>query len=206
LSDKHIQWQPSNVSRSERHHLNSHKSCVLWLTGLSGSGKSSIAYEMERLLFTQNIRSYVLDGDNLRHGLNGNLGFSPIDRSENIRRTAEAAKLLVDAGMITIVALISPYRADRELARSLFAAGEFIEVFIDCPLQICEKRDPKGLYLKARAGVIPNFTGISAPYEQPCRPEIVISSNQQSLQASTSEIYDYLIVHKVIAPQSSFTL
>lgn len=206
MSEKHIQWQPSNVTRSERHHLNSHKSCVLWLTGLSGSGKSSIAYEMERLLFSQNVHSYVLDGDNLRHGLNGNLGFSPNDRSENIRRTAEAAKLLVDAGVITIAALISPYRADRELARSLFAVGEFIEVFIDCPLPICEKRDPKGLYLKARAGVIPNFTGISAPYEQPCRPEIVISSNQQSLQASASQIYDYLVTHKVIAPQSSFTL
>ncbi|NOV04254.1 adenylyl-sulfate kinase [Paenibacillus planticolens] len=198
MSDKHIQWQPSNISKKDRHLLNSHKSCVLWLTGLSGSGKSTLAYEMDRLLYNQNVRSYVLDGDNLRHGLNGNLGFSPEDRSENIRRTAEAAKLLVDAGMIAIVALISPYRADREQARSLFSEGEFIEVYVDCPLHICEERDPKGLYMKARAGVIPNFTGITAPYEQPFSPEIVISSNRQSLQASASRIYDYLLVHQII--------
>lgn len=198
MSDKHIQWQHSKLSKLERQGLNAHRSCVLWLTGLSASGKSTLAYEVERLLFSQNVRAYVLDGDNLRHGLNGNLGFSPEDRSENIRRTAEAAKLLVDAGVIAIVALISPYRADRERARSLFAPGEFIEIYVDCPLQVCEERDPKGLYMKARAGVIGSFTGITAPYEEPLQPEITIPSSRQSLQESASQINRYLADNRMI--------
>ncbi|MGG1551488.1 adenylyl-sulfate kinase [Paenibacillus ferrarius] len=198
MSNKHIKWQPSKLSKQERQGLNAHGSCVLWLTGLSASGKSTLAYEVERMLFSRNVRAYVLDGDNLRHGLNSNLGFSPEDRSENIRRTAEAAKLLVDAGIIAIVALISPYRADRDRARALFAPGEFIEIFVDCPLQICEERDPKGLYLKARTGAIESFTGVTAPYEEPLKPELTIPSSRQSLQESISQIQRFLIEHQLI--------
>jgi len=192
-TSEHIQWHPSKVTKQDRHRMNAHRSCVLWLTGLSGSGKSTLAYETERRLHGMKIRSYVLDGDNLRHGLNGDLGFSAEHRKENIRRTSEVAKLLVDAGIITIIALISPYRADRELARSLFGEGEFIEAYVDCPLEVCEQRDPKGLYKKARAGIIPGFTGISAPYEAPLHPEIVIPSARQSLAESVDQIIDCLL-------------
>lgn len=198
MNNKHIQWQYSKVSKQDRQLINTHKSCVLWLTGLSGSGKSSLAYEVEYILHKQGVRTYVLDGDNLRHGINQNLGFSAEDRSENIRRTAEVSKLMVDAGMITFVALISPYRSDREAARSLFVSEEFIEVYIDCPLHVCEQRDPKGLYMKARSGIIPGFTGISAPYEPPVKPEITISSNKHLLWESASQIIDYLIFNQFI--------
>lgn len=198
MTNKHIQWQPSKITQQDRQLMNGHKSCVLWLTGLSGSGKSSLAYEVEGILYQHGVRAYVLDGDNLRHGVNRNLGFSAEDRSENIRRTAEVAKLMVDAGVITLVALISPYRADRQLARSLFVSDEFIEVYVDCPLHVCEQRDPKGLYVKARSGIIPEFTGITAPYEPPGQPEITISSNQLPLRESASCILDYLVAQTFI--------
>lgn len=191
-SSKHIQWQPSNVTKDDRHRMNAHRSCVLWLTGLSGSGKSTIAYEVERRLTGMNVRTYVLDGDNLRHGLNSDLGFSAEHRKENIRRTSEVAKLLVEAGIITLLALISPYRSDRDLARRIFGEGEFVEIYVNCPLQVCEQRDPKGLYKKARAGIIPGFTGISAPYEPPLAPEIVIPTSQQALKESVDQIIEYL--------------
>lgn len=194
-ASEHIQWHNSNVTKGDRHRMNAHRSCVLWLTGLSGSGKSTIAYEVERRLMGMNVRSYVLDGDNLRHGLNRDLGFSAEHRKENIRRTSEVAKLLVEAGFITMLALISPYRSDRDLARSLFSEGEFVEAYVNCPLQVCEQRDPKGLYKKARAGIIPGFTGISAPYEPPLEPEIVILSSQESLNTSVDQIIDYLVSH-----------
>jgi adenylylsulfate kinase len=198
VEERHIQWQHSKVMKAERHASNYHKSCVLWLTGLSASGKSSLAYEVERLLFAKQVNTYVLDGDNLRHGLNADLGFQAKDRSENIRRTAEVAKLMVDAGLITLLALISPYRVDREMARAIFQPEEFIEVYIDCPLNVCEQRDPKGLYKKARSGVIQSFTGITAPYEPPLQPEITIPSNLQSLQQSAMQILDYLSVNRYI--------
>jgi len=198
LNDRHIQWQYSKVSKQARQLMHAHKSCVLWLTGLSASGKSSIAYELERRLFAQRIQAYVLDGDNLRHGLNRDLGFTSEDRSENIRRTAEAAKLMVDVGVIVIVSLISPYQADRQLARVLFDEGEFIEVYVNCPLLICEERDPKGLYKKAREGTISNFTGISAPYEPPLKPDIVLRSHEQSLQESAEQIQHYLQSKRIL--------
>lgn len=198
MNDRHIQWQYSKVSKQARQLMHAHKSCVLWLTGLSASGKSSIAYELERRLFAQRIQAYVLDGDNLRHGLNRDLGFTSEDRSENIRRTAEAAKLMVDVGVIVIVSLISPYQADRQLARVLFDEGEFIEVYVNCPLLICEERDPKGLYKKAREGTISNFTGISAPYEPPLKPDIVLRSHEQSLQESAEQIQHYLQSKRIL--------
>jgi len=176
----------------DRHRLNDHKSAVLWFTGLPSSGKSSIAQEVEYFLYRHGIRSYVLDGDNVRHGLNKNLGFSPEDRKENIRRIGEVAKLFNDAGLFTLTAFISPYREDRGSVRKLFTPGEFIEVFVKCPLEVCEQRDPKSLYRKARAGEIPDFTGISAPYEDPERPEITIETNNFNIPESVDIIITYL--------------
>lgn len=187
-----IVWHHAKVAKQDRQRLNGHKSCVLWFTGLSGAGKSSIAHELERELFNRAIRSYVLDGDNVRHGLNKNLGFSPEDRTENIRRIGEVSKLLVDAGLFALVALISPYEKDREMVRSLFPDGEFVEVYVKCSLDECGRRDPKGLYKKALAGEIPNFTGVSAPYEAPPMPEIELDTEQLELTASVERIIGYL--------------
>src|SRR5207302_5481926 len=167
-----IYWSRGRVTSAQRELRNGHVGCVIWLTGLSSSGKSTIANELERELFNLGRHAYVLDGDNIRHGLGSDLGFAPKDRAENIRRVGEVAKLFADAGFICITAFISPYRADRELARKLMPSGRFIEVFINAPLEICEQRDPKGLYAKARAKEIKEFTGISAPYELPPTPEI----------------------------------
>src|SRR5438552_178932 len=166
--------------------------CVLWLTGLSGSGKSSVATELERELFNLGRHVYVLDGDNIRHGLGSDLGFSPKDRTENIRRVGEVAKLFADAGVICITAFISPYRADRDLARKMMAADRFIEVFVNAPLEVCEQRDPKGLYAKARAKEIKEFTGISAPYEAPVNAEIELRTDQLSVAESVAKIQQYL--------------
>ena len=173
---QNIQPQHFVIGKSERALMNAQKPCVLWLTGLSGSGKSTIANELEKALFAQGRRTYILDGDNLRHGLNKDLGFTEQDRIENIRRVAEVAKLMIDAGLIVITTFISPFRADRDAARTLFEPGEFVEVFIQTPLSVCEQRDPKGLYKKARAGQIRNFTGIDSPYEAPEHPEVVIDT------------------------------
>jgi len=202
LSDNMITWHPSHIVRDDRERLNRHKSCVLWLTGLSGSGKSTLAYELEKELHSFRCRAYVLDGDNIRHGLNKDLGFSPVDRKENIRRIAEVAKLFVDAGTIAVTAFISPYRADREMARALFRDGDFIEIYVKCPLGECERRDPKGLYKKARAGEIPAFTGISAPYETPDRPEIVIESDRQTVKESVGTVLDFLLRYNYISRDS----
>ena len=159
---KHIVWHHRAVTRPERESIAGHKGATIWLTGLSGSGKSTIAVEVEKRLWDRGVHAFVLDGDNVRHGLNKDLGFSPDDRTENIRRIGEVAKLFNDAGIITLTAFISPYRTDRNQVRSIMADGDFVEVHVDCPLEICEERDPKGLYKKARAGEIPAFTGNSA--------------------------------------------
>lgn len=195
MSTKNIVWHETTVSKEERQQKNGHKSAILWFTGLSGAGKSTLANALEHRLHADGIHTYLLDGDNIRHGLNRDLGFSPADRTENIRRIAEVARLFVDAGTIVLTAFISPYRADRELARALVAEGEFLEVFVDCALETCEERDPKGLYQKARAGQIPEFTGISAPYEAPESAEIIVPSDRQSIEESVEQIYDYLFTN-----------
>jgi len=195
---ENIVWHQSAVSKEDRHRRNGHKSCVLWFTGLSGSGKSTLANALQQKLFEQGKQVYVLDGDNIRHGLNKDLGFSAEDRNENIRRIAEVSKLFVDAGTIVITAFISPFREERDKARQLFQPGEFIETYIRCPIEECEQRDPKGLYAKARAGKISDFTGISSPYEEPLSPEIIIESNRQSIGQSVEQIMQYLFANGII--------
>ncbi|NOX58552.1 MAG: adenylyl-sulfate kinase [Planctomycetes bacterium] len=177
------------VTRSDRARVLGQRGCLIWLTGLSGSGKSTIAFELERRLTDDGFAAYVLDGDNIRHGLNGNLGFSDADRAENIRRIAEVGKLFVDAGIITITAFISPFRTDRDAARKLLAQGEFFEVWINTALDVCEERDPKGLYKKARAGEISDFTGIDSPYEAPLSPDCVIDGNSGTPKQAAEQIF-----------------
>lgn len=187
-----IAWQPTKVSKEDRRRLNGHGSCVLWFTGLSGSGKSTLATEVEKRLFQSGVRTYVLDGDNIRHGLNRDLGFGKDDRKENIRRIGEVAKLFVDAGIVTLTAFISPYREDRDMVRGLFEPGEFIEIDVKCSLEECERRDPKGLYQKARRGEIKDFTGISAPYEEPVNPELVVETERETVEESVGKVLDFL--------------
>jgi adenylylsulfate kinase len=180
------------ITREDREKLNRHKSCVLWFTGLSGSGKSTLAVEVEKWLYQHQLHSFILDGDNLRHGLNRNLDFTPEDRTENIRRMGETAKLFVEAGMITLVAAISPFKADREMVRSLFKDKEFIEIYVKCSIEECERRDPKGLYKKALSGEITHFTGISSPYEEPDKPEILLENDRNPHQESAKTVIHYL--------------
>lgn len=187
-----VTWHEHRVSSADRCKLNGHKGAVLWFTGLSACGKSTVANEVDHLLHAKGIRTYVLDGDNIRMGLNKNLGFSAADRAENIRRIGEVAKLFADAGTLTLTAFISPYRADRDAARALFAAGSFIEVLVDASLATCEARDPKGLYKKARAGELKGFTGIDDPYEAPENPELTLDSNSKSIQELAAEVVAYL--------------
>ncbi|MDT0756467.1 adenylyl-sulfate kinase [Mammaliicoccus sciuri] len=187
-----ITWHDSEVTKAQRQERNGHKSVVIWFTGLSGSGKSTISVALEKALFEQNITSYRLDGDNIRHGLNQNLGFSPEDRKENIRRIGEVGKLMVDAGVVTMTAFISPYEEDRNTVKDILEDGEFIEVYTKCSLDECESRDPKGLYKKARSGEIKEFTGINAPYEEPSNPEIVIDTENESVEESVEKIVAYL--------------
>ena len=187
-----IVWHKSEVTRTDRQRLNMHKSGVLWFTGLSGSGKSTLANVVDVRLHELRMRSYVLDGDNIRHGLNKDLGFSMEDRIENIRRIGEVAKLFVDSGQIVSTAFISPLRGEREQARSLFEEGEFIEIFVDCPLSICERRDPKGLYRKARRGEIYDFTGIDSPYEAPVNPELTIKTYGSTIRECADQVIAYL--------------
>ncbi len=189
---KNIVWHHTTVSKEEREGINGHRGCTVWLTGLSGSGKSTIANLLEKALWERGVRSFVLDGDNVRHGLNKDLGFSPADRTENIRRIGEVAALFTEAGVVNVTAFLSPYRADRDLVREIMKDGDFIEVRVNCDLDECERRDPKGLYKKARAGEIPEFTGISAPYEAPDNPELAINTTQQTAEESTAEILAYL--------------
>jgi adenylylsulfate kinase len=181
------------VKSKQRWEMNNHKSVLVWLTGLPGSGKSTISHELEYRLFQRRIKTYVLDGDNVRQGLCRDLGFSAEDRRENLRRVGEAAWLFVDAGILTLAAFASPYREDRLMVRRMFEPGDFIEVYLKCDLKVCEARDPKGLYKKARSGEIKNFTGVSDPYEPPENPEIVLDTVGSSIEESVSKIMDYLL-------------
>ena len=189
---QNIHLQSLSITKELREKMNGHKGQVLWLTGLSGSGKSTIANALEKQLYAEGKKTYVLDGDNIRHGLNKDLGFTDKDRVENIRRVAEVAKLMCDAGLIVITAFISPFRAEREMARSLFQSGEYKEIFISTPLKIAEQRDPKGLYKKARSGEIPNFTGINSPYEKPIKPELTIDTSKTSVAQSVKKILEII--------------
>jgi adenylylsulfate kinase len=193
-TDQNIIWHAGELTRQQRAKALGQSGATLWMTGLSGSGKSTIAAALEAALVARGLFSYRLDGDNIRHGLNANLGFSAEDRTENIRRIGEVAKLFADAGVLAITSFISPYRADRDLVRKLHDAGSlpFIEVHIDCPLEVAEQRDPKGLYKKARAGQIKGFTGIDDPYEAPLAPELALRSDQLSVQQSVSKVLVYL--------------
>jgi len=187
-----IVWHKASVTREKREQLNGHKSFVLWFTGLSGAGKSTLAHRIEDLLFERGCRTYVFDGDNVRHGLCSDLGFSIEDRRENIRRIGEMSKLFVDAGVIALTAFISPFRQDRQMVRSLVGEEDFIEIYCDASVDVCEKRDTKGLYKKARLGEIPDFTGISSPYEPPENPEIVLHSGVDSLETCAQTVMRYL--------------
>jgi len=212
MSQPQVIWHQHNVTRADRERLKGQRGCVVWFTGLSGSGKSTIANQVERQLYDRGVHTFLLDGDNIRHGLNATpqilagrgeeyarrfgLGFSPEDREENIRRIGCVAELFAAAGIVTLTAFVSPYRRDRELVRNLVeaggAAGDFIEVFVDAPLEVCEARDPKGLYKKARAGEIPHFTGISDPYEPPLQAELRLPAGSATPTALASQVVQYL--------------
>ena len=185
-------WHNATVTRARREHLNNHKSVILWFTGLSGAGKSTLAHAVEEKLYQLQCRTYVLDGDNVRHGLCGDLGFTDTDRQENIRRIGEIAKLMLEAGVISLTAFISPFEKERQLARKLVPHGDFLEIYCYCELDICEQRDVKGLYKKARSGEIKHFTGISSPYEVPKKPEIKINTGQDSLEDCVAQIINLL--------------
>ena len=187
-----VVWHHATVTRQRREAQNGHRAVVVWFTGLSGAGKSTLAHAVEEALHRQECRTLVLDGDNVRHGLNGDLGFSETDRSENLRRIGETSKLLVEAGVITLTAFISPTVADRQRVRSLLPHGDFLEIYCRCSVEVCESRDVKGLYAKARAGEIPNFTGINAPYEPPQKAELVVDTAEQSLEDSIAAVLGLL--------------
>ncbi len=198
-----ITWHGGTVDRADRERMLGQRGATVWFTGLSGSGKSTVAVAAEAELVKRGRLAYVLDGDNVRHGLNKNLGFSPEDRTENIRRIGEVAKLFTDAGVLVFTSFISPYRADRDAARELFGDGDFLEVYIEADVATCEERDPKGLYKKARAGEIPEFTGISAPYEEPENPELVVHTGSQTVQESVDQVIAHLEAKGYLAPPKS---
>jgi len=187
-SNGHVIWHDGYLRQDDWYALNRHKSGLVWFTGLSASGKSTIAHGIQKELYKKGVRAYVLDGDNVRHGLNANLGFSPEDRQENIRRIVEVSKLFVDAGIFVIAAFISPFRKDREFARKQLPEGKFMEVYVKCPVDICETRDPKGQYKKARAGIIKNYTGVNAPYEEPESPELILDTSQFDIDQSVNRV------------------
>lgn len=200
-TSSHVVWHPGSVTREARQARNRHRGVVVWFTGLSGSGKSTLAHALEKYLFDLGCQTVVLDGDNVRHGLCGDLSFSENDRKENIRRIGETAKLFAEAGLITITAFISPFREDRERVRGLMPHGDFIEIYVDCPLETCEERDVKGLYKKARAGEIAAYTGISSPYEPPERPEYTVNTAQKSVEDCLTGLVNYLQDRQVIREQ-----
>ncbi|MGM9950582.1 MAG: adenylyl-sulfate kinase [Lysinibacillus sp.] len=187
-----IVWHEASIAKQQRREKNGHSSFILWFTGLSASGKSSVANAFAHRLFEDGKQAFVLDGDNIRHGLNSDLGFDEASRKENIRRIGEVAKLFVEGGQIVLTAFISPYREDRQVVRSLVQEGEFIEVFVKCSVEACEKRDPKGLYKKARNNEIPNFTGVSAPYEEPINPEIILDTENQTIEECVEQLQKVL--------------
>jgi adenylylsulfate kinase len=195
---KNIVWSDSEISYEDRITRNGHKGAVLWFTGLSGAGKSTLSRLVEKELFLRRCHTYILDGDNIRHGLNADLGFSPEDRAENIRRIGQVANLFLDAGSICLTAFISPYRADRQAARDIVPPGAFVEIYCQCPLEVCEERDPKGLYRKARAGEIKEFTGVSAPYEEPLEPEIVVDTAASTPTDCVQQILEALQDRRVL--------
>jgi adenylylsulfate kinase len=192
MTDKSLHLQHGIVNKSMRQQLNGHSSFVIWLTGLSGAGKSTLGTQLEQHLYCLGINTYLLDGDNLRNGLNADLGFVDRDRRENIRRVGEVSKVLIDAGIVTIVALIAPFQEERRMVRELMEDGEFIEVYVKCPFEVCAKRDPKGLYKQVREGSIRNFTGYDSPYEEPTHPDIVVDTDQVSILEGTRQIMTYL--------------
>jgi len=191
-------WHHATISRADREGLHKHKSVILWFTGLSGSGKSTLAHAVEDHLHKTGISTFVLDGDNIRHGLCSDLGFSDNDRVENIRRIGELAKLMTEAGIITLTAFISPFKSDRDDARKLVPHGDFLEIYCQCPIETCEKRDVKGLYKKARAGEIPFFTGINSPYEVPERPELIVNTHELTLDESVQKVLNLLMQRGII--------
>lgn len=193
-----IPWHHATVTRGRREAQNGHRSVIIWFTGFSGSGKSTLAHALEEELHTLGCKTFVFDGDNVRHGLNSNLGFSKDDRKENIRRIGEMCKLFIEAGVIALTAFISPYREDRERVRKLVGENDFIEIFCDCSLEICEARDIKGLYAKARRGEIPEFTGISSPYERPDAPDLVLDTGSKPLAECVKEIMNLLNKRRLI--------
>ncbi|HET6872384.1 MAG TPA: adenylyl-sulfate kinase [Sporolactobacillaceae bacterium] len=188
----HIVWHAASVTKEDRQKKSGQKSVILWFTGLSGSGKSTLANAVEAELFNQDKRTYLLDGDNIRSGLNANLGFSDEDRKENIRRIGEVAKHFVDSNAIVLTAFISPFREDREMVRKRVESGEFLEVYVQCSLEACEARDPKGLYKKARAGEIKAFTGIDSPYEAPIKPDLIVNTELETIEESTQKVITFL--------------
>lgn len=193
-------WHHATVTRGRREAQNSHRGAIIWFTGLSGSGKSTLAHAVEEHLFQLGCRTFVLDGDNVRHGLCGDLGFSDKDRQENIRRIGEMAKLFMEAGVIVLTAFISPFRADRERVRGMVEHGDFIEIYCNTPIEICETRDAKGLYKKARAGQISQFTGISAPYEAPKQPELTVETGSKQLDECVQLVINTMIHHGIVLP------
>jgi adenylylsulfate kinase len=195
---ENLTWHIGEVDREARAAAHGHRGAVLWFTGLSGSGKSTIGHRVERMLIERGAFAYVLDGDNVRHGLNSDLGFAAEDRVENIRRIGEVARLFADAGALVLSAFISPYRKDRDRVRGLMGPGEFIEVFVDTPLEICEARDPKGLYKKARAGEISNFTGLDAPYEAPENPEVHLQTANLSVDEAAAQVIRFLDEQNIV--------
>jgi adenylylsulfate kinase len=195
----HLTWHNGAISRVDRERLKGHRGFTVWFTGLSGAGKSTLAVALESALYERGAHTYILDGDNIRHGLNKNLGFSPEDRTENIRRISEVAKLFSDCGIINLTAFISPYRSDRQSARALCGNDSFIEVFVDCPLEVCEQRDPKGAYAKARQGIIKEFTGITAPYEAPENPDLHIRTDLASVDECVQSVIRHLEQREFIA-------
>ncbi len=197
-TEKNIRWHEALVSRQDREKQAGHQAVILWFTGLSGAGKSTVAHAVERRLHEMGCRTFVFDGDNVRHGLCADLGFSPEDRTENIRRIGEMSKLFIEAGVIALTAFISPFRADRAKVRALVAEGDFLEIYCHCPLEVCEQRDVKGLYAKAREGKIKEFTGISSPYEPPETPELVLDTGQATLDACVDQVIALLRLRNII--------
>jgi len=198
-----VVWHHATVTRARREAQNGHRGAIIWFTGLSGSGKSTLAHAFEEYLHQRGYRTFVLDGDNVRHGLCGDLGFSDRDRQENIRRIGEMAKLFMEAGMIVLAAFISPYRADREHVRGMVEHGDFIEIYCDAALEICETRDIKGLYKKARAGEIAEFTGISSPYEAPTSPELIVNTGTTELEACVRQVIDEMMCRGIVTTTKS---